>query len=1448
MSMPGLRTNLLRTIISFIRNLSLTIKVAVTASVVFLVFVLSISYVSYRHFEQEFKNTIYAQQLSLVTALSKNIDDKLRITLNALTASANKIDSDTFASPELAQRFLDNELALHSMFDTGLFLIDRHGKLVAESPFRPERRGRDLSEREYFAQSAQLQKPYISKPYASHRNNKAPALRMTTPIFDRQGNFLGILAGRLDLLGSNILSQISKTQNGEAGYVFMTDSDGIMILHPDPKRLLKTAVGANPLFDRGFHGFSGTGEVVNSYGKPVIMTITHLETTGWILASNYPKEEADAPFRRALHFITGTMITGLILLIILISALMKRLTKPLIEFTGHVETLPQKPDAERLFHTDSGAEIGILVQSFNKMIHTLAEQRQELQLHQEQLEILVQERTTDLHEAQQIGHIGNWKLMLDVGSIYWSDEIYRILGYSPNQFNASYERLLAARHPDDALEVQQSEYIALESENQHSIDYRIILPDGRVRWVHEEVRAERNADGQMLSLSGTLQDISERKQVEQALIESREAAESASRAKSLFLSSMSHELRTPLNAVLGFAQLMALDEDASDEIRSNATEIELAGRHLLDLVSDILDLARIESGRIDLSIEDMDPMLVLNECFSLLESQTKTRHISWQRPAHLPHLRADRIRLRQIFLNLLSNAIKYNRDGGRIEIKGQISSHGRYRINILDTGYGIPATRMPELFQPFNRIGAERGQVEGTGIGLVITKTLVQAMQGEIGVESRYGEGSTFWFELPLAQATAQPRRDQVRHNCILAAEDHEPNRKLLRQQIEKLGYQVEFAFDGNEALQMWQSGHYQLLLTDCNMPVMDGYELAQAVRKRESITGLHIPIVALTANSAKDAAKACMAAGMDDFLVKPVHLHQLQNTLNKWLGPHPAGVSAPGADLIEPDRAHAPPAYDDYLQTLAEMLGDDDVEEAGRMLFGFLASARECLQEAQSALDPPNATAFVRATHKLKSSARMIGATALSDLCQRAEQAGLRKDWELMKRELPNLACALQETEERIHALPHPGAGASAADSVDADAAHAQHREQQRDLQREQNPELAQLHVMLIDDDPFILNYLTRLLSSRGVTHIRVAGEGQAALAELQEERGEIDVMVCDLNMPGMDGVEFLRHLADAGYSGALIIISGNADLLPTIYELAQAHGLRILGTLAKPFTPQRFFDILFLQLGERRSARPRSKVPMLRPLDVVEGLRLGEFVPWFQPKVDAHTLKPYGAEALARWQRPDGSVISPFAFVPLMEVHGLIDELFIAMLGQTLEAAKALHEHGFGDVKLAVNLAASTLGTLNLPDIIDQQLQQHQVSPNKLILEITESGLMHDARIGLDVLLRLRLKGIGLSIDDFGTGYSTIDQLRRLPFTELKVDQSFVASAAKNPASQIILQSSIEMARRLNLRTVAEGVETEQDLEMIRNLGCDVVQGFLVARPMPLNVFIEWLQEHGN
>lgn len=235
------------------------------------------------------------------------------------------------------------------------------------------------------------------------------------------------------------------------------------------------------------------------------------------------------------------------------------------------------------------------------------------------------------------------------------------------------------------------------------------------------------------------------------------AAEAANRAKSLFLSSMSHELRTPLNAVLGYSQLMRMNKEASAETLTSAAEIESAGKHLLALVNDILDLARIESGKLEVHIENVELSGVLAESRRTLASLAQGHGVTLEIPDLSALLKADPLRLRQVMFNLLSNAIKYNRAGGRVSVHGEPRPEQRYRITVRDTGHGIATHRMGELFQPFNRMGAEHGTIEGTGIGLVITKTLVEAMDGRIGAESVAGQGSAFWFELPLADGTSQP-------------------------------------------------------------------------------------------------------------------------------------------------------------------------------------------------------------------------------------------------------------------------------------------------------------------------------------------------------------------------------------------------------------------------------------------------------------------------------------------------------------------------------------------------------------------------------------------------------------------------------------------------------------------------------------------------------------------
>ena len=282
-------------------------------------------------------------------------------------------------------------------------------------------------------------------------------------------------------------------------------------------------------------------------------------------------------------------------------------------------------------------------------------------------------------------------------------------------------------------------------------------PNGEQHWFHTVKVPLLMQDG-TVNVLGISTDITERKEMELSLIAAKDEAERANRAKSKFLSSMSHELRTPLNAVLGFGQLLEMDATLNAQQHDEVSEIIKAGQHLLEMITEVLDLSRVESGNIQLSIEPVNFGELAGMCLTLIQPLAQKRGI---RLAH-DHVaevvvRADSTRLKQILINLLSNAVKYNRDGGQIRLHTAPAQGDAVRIMVTDSGFGIPPERMAELFQPFNRLGAEGGTIEGTGIGLTISKRLVELMGGRIGVESEAGVGSTFWVELPRAILEAAP-------------------------------------------------------------------------------------------------------------------------------------------------------------------------------------------------------------------------------------------------------------------------------------------------------------------------------------------------------------------------------------------------------------------------------------------------------------------------------------------------------------------------------------------------------------------------------------------------------------------------------------------------------------------------------------------------------------------
>ncbi len=398
------------------------------------------------------------------------------------------------------------------------------------------------------------------------------------------------------------------------------------------------------------------------------------------------------------------------------------------------------------------------------------------------------------------------------------------------------------------------------------------------------------------------EDITERRQNELALIAAKAEAENANQAKSQFLSSMSHELRTPLNAIMGFSQLFEYDRSLTQLQQSKAHEIYEAGSHLLSLVNDILDLSRVESGEFDLLIEVVPLLEIIEDAAKWIGNLARERNISVELDATVFEgifVEADRLKLKQILLNLLSNAVKYNRPEGNVSIICEQLDE-RIRIGIKDTGLGIPEKLKDALFEPFNRLGAEASDIEGTGIGLVITRQLAIKMNGLIDVDSKVGEGSTFWVELPRAQIIqveagglaeisihdpeiAIKKTADLTQLKILVAEDNPVNRELISAQLEVLQCSADYAENGVEALKLWQEEDYQILLTDIRMPIMDGHELIKRVRALEIETGNASVIVAITANAMHDDIESCFASGANDVLNKPFDLKDLQLLLEKW-------------------------------------------------------------------------------------------------------------------------------------------------------------------------------------------------------------------------------------------------------------------------------------------------------------------------------------------------------------------------------------------------------------------------------------------------------------------------------------------------------------------------------------------------------------------------------------
>jgi len=390
---------------------------------------------------------------------------------------------------------------------------------------------------------------------------------------------------------------------------------------------------------------------------------------------------------------------------------------------------------------------------------------------------------------------------------------------------------------------------------------------------------------------------------------------------------------------------------------------------------------------------------------------------------------------------------------------------------------------------------------------------------------------------------------------------------------------------------------------------------------------------------------------------------------------------------------------------------------------------------------------------------------------------------------------------------------------------------------------DFSEVRFLVVEDHNFQRMTLVRVLQSMGARFIAEASDGREALAYFLDTVEPVDVIICDLEMPNMDGMEFIRHLGQTGAQTSIILTSAlDKSLISSVETMTRAYGINLLGAIEKPATPSKLVELL----NHRTTSAPtRAAAPLTTVSEefIAEAIERGLYEPFFQPKIEIATGKLVGAEALARLRDASGWFVPPDVFIPVLENKGLIDGLTWVMLQRSAEACLAWQNNGLGqDINVSVNLSLKSLADTTLADRLTKTVADTGLQPRHMVLEITESAAMTDVAPCLENLARLRMKGFGLSIDDYGTGYSSMQQLSRIPFSELKIDRSFVTDVALHPQRRVILASSIDMARKLGLKVVAEGVESCADWDRLKELGCTMAQGYFIAKPMPASEFINW------
>lgn len=689
-----------------------------------------------------------------------------------------------------------------------------------------------------------------------------------------------------------------------------------------------------------------------------------------------------------------------------------------------------------------------------RLLKELGRQNQELDrlrssVHRESNSRLLAEEALDetrdrLQLAVEAAGLALWDWQLPSKQVFLTARWGEMIGDIAVDGYWDIDSLRERTHPDDRASLKTIGRHLLTAQNsQVSAQYRVRTATGWL-WIESHgMVAERDARGQPLRLMGTLADITERKRIEEESHRARELAEEANRAKSDFLANISHEVRTPLNALMGLTRLL-MDSPINEEQKNWLDLMDSSAHSLLSLLNDVLDLSRIEAGKLDIERIPYQLRDTLNQLSTLYASQAHAKSLGWslEVASEVPQtVEGDPGRVRQVIANLLSNALKFTPRGGHVRLFVQVvdgpAGQRHLQLQVHDNGIGIAPEKQATIFGAFVQADASTARhFGGSGLGLSICARLTQLMDGKIALESVEGQGSTFTVTLPLHTPASthesakddEAVADEVERACkrwrgttVLVAEDHPVNELLINQMLKRLGCQVRNARDGAQAVALWRQGGVDLVLMDMQMPGTNGLQATARIREQEIQQGKpRTPIVAVTANAMKGDREACLAAGMDGYTPKPVSPQTLIRAMDEALNRASNGI-------VANPRAPAP-AMSPAVQTPAAAIAID-LDKLRRRLDGDEDTLRQLalamrddlgkrLQQLQNALKTKDFELAIAHAHGLKGSLGSMTAERGARLAKGLELAAHARDWSLFGRALPLMTAEASQIDAALAKL----------------------------------------------------------------------------------------------------------------------------------------------------------------------------------------------------------------------------------------------------------------------------------------------------------------------------------------------------------------------------------------------------------------------------------------------